>query len=171
MKTGDIKPYKKNPRKNDKAVEHVMESIKNYGFKNPVLIDENNEIIAGHTRLKAAIQLGLTFVPTIQITDMNEDQKKGYRIADNKVSEYAEWDYDLLKFELEGVESFTGFEIIDLKLDYSSKNKEIDFQNFEENYVLKLNFKEKEYFYIKQILSEIEVSPEKALLKVLDYEI
>jgi hypothetical protein len=90
------------------------------------LIDENNIIIAGHTRLKAGIQLGLTFVPTIQVTDMTENEKKGYRIADNKVSEYAEWDMNLLKVELEGLEDFTGFNIENLnnikdRIDLSNK--------------------------------------------------
>jgi site-specific DNA-methyltransferase (adenine-specific) len=113
-KIEEIIPYKNNPRKNDKAVESVMHSIKSYGFKNPILIDENNEIIAGHTRLKAAIQLGLTFVPIIQVTDMTEQEKKGYRIADNKVSENAEWDMDLLRIELQGLNNFTGFNEDDL---------------------------------------------------------
>lgn len=106
----EIIPYEKNPRKNDKAVDQVIKSIKEYGFKNPIIIDENNVIIAGHTRHKASKKMGMTFVPVIQVTDLTEEQKKGYRIADNRTSEFAEWDMDLLKFELKELEVFTGFE-------------------------------------------------------------
>jgi len=107
----EIKPYEKNPRKNDKAVEKVAESIKEFGFKVPIVIDKNNKIVAGHTRYKASEQLGLEKVPCIVADDLSEEQVKAFRIADNKVTEIAEWDNDLLLEELEGLEDFfTGFE-------------------------------------------------------------
>ena len=97
----EIKPYTKNPRKNDKAVDIVEKSIKEFGFKNPIIIDKNNEIIAGHTRLKAAIKLKIKEVPVIRAENLTEEQVKAFRIMDNKSSEYAYWNIDLLKEELE----------------------------------------------------------------------
>ena len=97
---GELKEYIKNPRKTDPAVDKVAESIKEFGFKNPIIIDANDIIIAGHTRLKAAKKLGLKEVPTIKVTDLTEQQIKAFRIADNKVSEFAEWDDELLFQEL-----------------------------------------------------------------------
>lgn len=97
----EIKPYEKNPRKNEKAVEIVARSIKEFGFKVPMILDKNNEIIAGHTRLKAAIKLGMTNVPVIRADELNEEQVKAFRIMDNKSAEYAYWNIDLLKGELE----------------------------------------------------------------------
>src|SRR3990167_3710485 len=93
----EIIPYSKNPRKNEKTVDIVAKSIKEFGFKNPIILDKNNEIVAGHTRLKAAIKLGLTEVPIIWADDLTESQVKAYRIMDNKSMEYAEWDFELLK--------------------------------------------------------------------------
>ncbi len=123
MKLKEIKPYKNNPRINDGAVDAVANSIKEFGFKNPIIIDRNNEIIAGHTRYKAAEQLGLEEVPVIKADDLTPEQVKAFRIADNKTSEFAEWDLDLLAEEMEALrlEGFnlelTGFnneEIADL---------------------------------------------------------
>lgn len=99
----EIKPYEKNPRKNESAVDAVAASIREFGFKNPIIVDKNNVIIAGHTRLKAAEKLGLTEVPVIRAEDLAEEQVKAFRIADNKVSELAGWDFSLLDEELEGI--------------------------------------------------------------------
>lgn len=96
----DLIPYSNNPRVNDYAVKRVLESIKEFGFKNPILVDENMEIIAGHTRREASILAGLQEVPYIIATDLTPEQIKAYRIADNKLSELAVWDTELLKEEL-----------------------------------------------------------------------
>lgn len=97
----DINPYEKNPRKNDKAVEVVANSIKEFGFKVPIVIDGEGIIIAGHTRLRAAKKLGLTEVPVILADDLTEDQAKAFRLADNKTAEIAEWDTELLNEQLD----------------------------------------------------------------------
>ena len=96
----DLSPYSNNPRVNDYAVKKVLESIKEFGFKNPILVDENMEIIAGHTRREASILLGLQEVPYIIATDLTPEQIKAYRLADNKLSELAVWDTELLREEL-----------------------------------------------------------------------
>lgn len=114
-KISELIPYVNNARKNDHAVDAVASSIKNYGFKQPIVIDSQGEVIAGHTRLKASIKLGLDEVPCIVADDLTPAQVKAYRIADNKVSELSEWDYELLKLELEDIEGFTGFEVDELE--------------------------------------------------------
>lgn len=111
----ELKPYKNNPRKNDEAVELVENSIKEFGFKVPIIIDKDGEIIAGHTRYKAAKRLRMDKVPCIVAEDLTEEQIKAYRLADNKVSEKAQWDNSLLNLELDGIldidmESF-GFDL------------------------------------------------------------
>ena len=99
----EIKPYEKNPRNNDNAVDAVAASIREFGFKVPIIIDKDNIIVAGHTRYKAAKKLGLKTVPCIKADDLTDEQVKAFRLADNKVSEQAEWDFDLLNEELETI--------------------------------------------------------------------
>ena len=99
-KVAELKPYKNNPRKNDKAVDAVAASIKAFGFKQPIVIDVNDEVIAGDTRLKAAKKNGLDEVPCVVASDLTPEQVKAYRLADNKVGELAEWDWDLLAGEM-----------------------------------------------------------------------
>src|SRR3990167_8503460 len=112
----EIIPYSKNPRKNDKAVDIVAKSIKEFGFKVPIILDKNNVIIAGHTRLKAAEKLGLKEVPVLWADDLTPEQVKAFRIMDNKSSEYAEWDRELLKGELkELLESNFNLELTGLR--------------------------------------------------------
>lgn len=118
IKITELKPYENNPRMNDGAVDKVANSIREFGFKVPIIIDKNNVIVAGHTRLKAAEILGLDKVPCIVADDLNEDQIKAFRLADNKVAEFAIWDFDKLGVELAQLEdsfdmSEFGFEDLD----------------------------------------------------------
>ena len=105
-KIADIRPYEKNPRKNDEAVKYVAESIKEFGFKVPMVIDKNGVIVAGHTRYKAAKKLNMKEVPCIVADDLTDEQIKAFRLADNKVAEKAEWDFDLLSVELDELFDF-----------------------------------------------------------------
>lgn len=104
MKLTDLIPYENNPRINDDAIDVVANSIKEFGFKNPIIIDKDNVIVCGHTRRLAAIKLGLTDVPCIKADDLTEDQIKAFRVADNKTSELSTWDLDKLKIELGDIE-------------------------------------------------------------------
>ena len=122
-KITEIKPYEKNPRKNDNAVDAVASSISQFGFKNPIVIDGNNVIICGHTRYKAAQKLGLDVVPCVVADDLTEEQIKAYRLADNKVSELAEWDIDLLGEELDGI---FDIDMSDFGFDLSDDEEEIE---------------------------------------------
>lgn len=115
-KVSDLCPYENNPRHNDDAVPYVANSIREFGFKVPIVIDSQGVIIAGHTRLKAAKKLRMREVPCIVADDLTEEQVKAFRLADNRVSEAAEWDFDLLREEMEAIteidmEEF-GFELL-----------------------------------------------------------
>lgn len=116
LKLTEIKPYEKNPRRNDEAVKYVAKSIEEFGFKVPIIIDKDNVIVCGHTRYKAAKKLKLEIVPCISADDLTEEQIKAFRLADNKVSEYSDWDFDLLGEELASLIDFDmegfGFEDI-----------------------------------------------------------
>ena len=109
LKLTEITPYERNPRKNDAAVDDVAESIRQCGYKAKIIVDENNVIIAGHTRWKALQQLGYTEVEVQRETDMTEEQKRKYRLLDNKVGEKATWDFELLDWELEDLD-FEGYD-------------------------------------------------------------
>ncbi len=95
-----VQPYDKNPRINDDAVDAVAASIREFGFRQPIVVDAEGAIVVGHTRWKAAKKLGLTEVPVHVATDLTAEQIRAYRIADNRLAELAEWDYELLPIEL-----------------------------------------------------------------------
>jgi len=117
LKVEDLIPYVNNPRDNKVAVDKVANSIEEFGFKNPIIVDQDNVIVAGHTRLLASKQLGLEEVPTIRVKDLNSEQIKAFRLADNKTSEFAEWNENLLELELLGIDDIDmskfGFELED----------------------------------------------------------
>lgn len=100
MSIDTVKPYIYNPRVNDQAVDAVARSIEEFGFRSPIVVDESKTIINGHTRLKAAKQLGLEQVPVLLADDLTEEQVRAFRLADNKTAELAEWDDDMLEEEL-----------------------------------------------------------------------
>jgi len=142
IKIADLREYAQNAKlHNEKQVKQIAESIKEFGFNNPILIDEVGEIIAGHGRLMAARELGLETVPVIRLSHLSAAQKRLYRIADNKIAENGGWNTDLLKLEISELEtivgdldldlSITGFESLDLDVmfhadDKSQKEKKAD---------------------------------------------
>jgi len=132
LKISELKPYSRNPKTHpDKQIEKIANSIKEFGFNVPILIDKNNEIIAGHGRYLASQKLGLTEVPVIKIESLTPAQIKAYRITDNKLTE-SEWEYDFLNKELSDLKdlnfniNITGFDDNELsKLFDTKKEKEI----------------------------------------------
>ena len=111
LKTGDIKPYWRNPRNNDAAVEAVKASIERYGFNSPLVLDADNVIIAGHTRYRALVEMGAKEIPCVVMADLSPEKVKEYRIADNKTSEFATWYMDSLIPELREVGSFEDMQV------------------------------------------------------------
>lgn len=137
MKISELIPYENNPRDNDDAVEAVANSIKEFGFLVPIVVDKDNVIAAGHTRLKAAKLLGMKMVPVIKAKDLTEEQIKAFRLADNKTGELAGWNFDLLPEELKGIETLDmtafGFDQTDIESpddaiedDYDEDEEEIE---------------------------------------------
>lgn len=131
VKLTDLKPYEKNPRHNDEAVKYVVKSIKEFGFKVPLVIDENNVIVAGHTRYKASLELGLETVPCIIADDLTPKQIKAFRLADNKVAEKSYWDFDLLNEELTDIGIDIDMGSFDFKV-FSEDDVKEDFDDFED---------------------------------------
>lgn len=122
-----IRPYEKNPRKNDDAVQYVAASIKQFGFKVPVVIDRDGVIVAGHTRYKAAKELGMNEVPCIVADDLTDEQIKAFRLADNKVAEKSGWDFALLEEELDNLFDF------DMDVFGFISHEEVDISDFFED--------------------------------------
>lgn len=100
---GDVRPYPGNPRLNDGAVDAVAASLKEFGWQQPIVVDSDGTIVAGHTRYKAALALGMETVPVTVASGLTPEQVQAYRLADNKVGELATWDADLLAVELDGI--------------------------------------------------------------------
>lgn len=134
----EIKPYENNPRDNDDAVDAVANSIKEFGWQQPIVVDNDGVIIAGHTRYKAAKKLGLKHVPVVVADNLTPDQVKAYRLADNKTAELADWDMDLLNDELDQIRNIDmsdfGFdELDDDQIDTEPKvddNEELSLDDF-----------------------------------------
>ena len=132
----DLKPYKNNPRKNDKAVDAVVKSIQQFGFKEPIVIDKDNVIVCGHTRLKAAQKLKLEKIPCVIADDLTPEQIKAFRLIDNKTAELAEWDFDMLSKELANIEipefdmAEFDFEIKNFSEQKLNSGEEISTENF-----------------------------------------
>ena len=122
MNIADIRPYERNPRHNEEAVDAVARSIREFGFRNPVILDKDNVIVAGHTRVLAAKSLGMTEVPCVVAEDLTPEQVRAFRIADNKTAEIAEWDYELLPVELRELQT-DGFDLSLLGFDTTELEK------------------------------------------------
>lgn len=138
----ELKPYKDNPRKNKDSIKYVAESIKKFGFKVPIVVDQNYEIIAGHTRLEASKSLHLKEVPIIIANDLTKEQVKAFRLADNKVSELAKWDFDKLSKELENIDK----EEAEL-LGFINHGEEIDWSSIEE--ITEDNYQEPDHIIVE----------------------
>lgn len=155
----EIVPYENNPRFNDNAVEAVAESIREFGFQQPLVLDKDKVVIVGHTRLKAAKSLGLKTVPCIIADDLTEEQVKAYRLADNKVGELAIWDFELLDMELNEIENINmelfGFDEIVSADDFGD---EFSLPDGEKNPICQMTFTlhENQKSLIEYAISQVE---------------
>lgn len=128
----DVKPYPRNPRNNDDGVDAVANSIKEFGWQQPIVVDKDNIIIVGHTRYKAAKKLGMEQVPVVVADKLTDEQVKAYRLADNKTGELTDWDDDLLNDELDGI----------LDIDMSDFGFDLELGNDEDKQVQEDDFDE-----------------------------
>lgn len=130
----NIKEYENNPRNNEVSIEPVARSIEEFGFKVPIIIDKNNIIVAGHTRLKAAKKLKFKTIPCVIAEDLTNDQIKAFRLADNKTSELAEWDFEKLEEELKELQNLDlGFSMLDFGFkvkEATDTEEEVEEDNF-----------------------------------------
>lgn len=136
-KIGELIPYFNNPRNNDAAVEKVAESIKQFGFQSPIIVDRENVVIAGHTRLKAAEALGLEEVPVIVADNLTEAGAKAYRLADNKTAEFSEWDFEKLAEEIAELNDFDlsefGFDMDET--DFMDEPDDVEHSTLDERFI------------------------------------
>ena len=149
FKINDVIPYKNNPRNNDEAVESTANSIREFGWQQPIVVDNDHVVIVGHTRLRAAKRLGLETVPVVVASNLTQEQADAYRLADNKTGELVEWDDKLLKSELDNIMSIDmtdfGFEAIEdeiEEIEEAEEKPEIEFTQelLEENNYVVLKF-------------------------------
>ena len=126
LPVSEVRPYEKNPRKNADAVKFVKASIEQFGFKVPIIVDSNRVIVCGHTRLMAAKSIGMSEVPCIMADDLTDDQIRAFRLADNKVGEFAEWDMDLLGDELDAIADACDIDMGDFGFDLSDGEEETE---------------------------------------------
>ena len=141
MKLTELIPYANNPRKNEKAVGVVAESIEQTGYNNPIIIDENKVILAGHTRMKSLKKLGVKEAEVLQVFGLTEEQKRKYRLLDNKTGEYAAWDYVALAEEVDGLD-WNG-----LELDWGLEGKDDLGAEFENEEYGEEDFGDEEFEY------------------------
>lgn len=150
----NLKPYKKNAKKHSKEqVEQIANSIKEFGFTQPVIIDKNNEVVAGHGRILGAKKVGLKQVPTVCLEELTEEQIKAYRLVDNKLNE-SEWDYSLLDEELENLTEdidmgLFGFEFDEIEEEEKKKKVEFEIKEKYEVHIICKDEKQMEQVYNK----------------------
>lgn len=166
----EIKPYEKNPRKNEDAVKYVANSIKEFGFKVPVVIDKNGVIVAGHTRYKASQELGLETIPCVVADDLTPEQIKAFRIADNKTAEQAGWDTIALGDELRELMDFdmTEFGFGDFEL--TLLTQDLEPTPYDKEIENEYSSRESEFLFKKRIIINYTDETEADLLELLGLE-
>ena len=164
LPVSEVRPYEKNPRKNANAVKFVKASIEQFGFKVPIIIDSNRVIVCGHTRLLAAKSLGMSEVPCIMADDLTDDQIKAFRLADNKVAEFAEWDLDLLGGELDAIADASDIDMESLgfgqELDPDQLGDSFSLPDGDKNGICQwtITFAEEQKAFIENVIKGVECS-------------
>ena len=161
----ELIPYENNPRQNDDAVEPLMNSIKEFGFKNPIVVDKNNVIVAGHTRYKAADKLNMEQVPCIVADDLTKEQIKAYRLADNRTSELSNWDFELLEEELSDI---VHIDMSDLAFDFKNENELLGAYEellSDKDYMSMQNAMERDTFVVSFVFPKSDESTVKQYIK------
>lgn len=167
----EIMPYVNNPRNNVDAVKYVANSIKEFGFKVPIVVDGNGVIVAGHTRYKAAQELGLETVPVVVADDLTPEQVKAFRIADNKTADQAYWDNEMLSEELKGIlDDFdmTDFGFGDFEL--TMLTEDMDPEPYDEDIVEEYSKKEQDYLAKKRVIITYTEEAEQKVKELLGVE-
>lgn len=174
MKTLSLIPYENNPRNNEGAIQFVANSIKQFGFKVPIVIDKNNVIVSGHTRWLAAQALELEEVPCLVADDLTPEQIKAFRLADNKVAEKSSWDYSKLGKEIEDLlEIDLGFDLTDIgfgEFEISALTGDFEPDGFDDELVQEYSGKEEDMLAKKRIIITYTPDKEELVKKLLKVE-
>ena len=156
LSTDELIPYANNPRNNDEAVDYVVNSINAFGFKNPIVVDKDNIVVCGHTRLKAAKKLGIKEVPCIRADDLTEEQIQAYRLADNKIAEKSSWEFSKLGQELEDLLNVDlGFELTDIgfgQFELTALTGDYEPDGFDDELIDQYAEKEQDYLEKKRVI-------------------
>lgn len=167
-KLSELKPYEKNPRNNDSAIEYVKKSIEKFGFKVPMVIDKKNVIVTGHTRYKACQQLGIEEVPCIIADDLTPQQIKAFRIADNKTNDMAEWNDQLLGEELKDLLpdiDMTDFGFGDFEI--SMLTEDMEPEEYDKDLIEQYSSNSDNFLVNKRIIITYKTDEEKEFLRQL----
>lgn len=174
MKTLSLIPYENNPRNNEGAIQYVANSIKQFGFKVPIVIDKNNVIVSGHTRWMAAQALELEEVPCLVADDLTPEQVKAFRLADNKVAEKSSWDYAKLGKEIEDLlEIDLGFDLTDIgfgEFEISALTGDFEPDGFDDELVQEYSGKEEDMLAKKRVIITYTAEQEELVKKLLHVE-
>jgi site-specific DNA-methyltransferase (adenine-specific) len=171
MKINDLIPYENNPRNNEGAIEYVANSIKQFGFKVPIVVDKDNVIVAGHTRWLAAQALEMDEVPVVVADDLTPEQIKAFRLADNKVAEKASWDYSKLGVEIKDLLDIDlGFDLTDIgfgEFELETLTGDFEPDGFDDELVNTYAEKEQEYLAKKRVIICYSEDEEEEMKKIL----
>jgi len=173
----EVKPYAKNSRKHDqKQIDMIAQSIKDFGFNQPIVVDEKSEIVVGHGRFLAATKLKLKEIPCLVVTNLSETQKRAYRILDNKLQDDSQWEFENFLAELEELQ-VENFDLVAWGLenfinnDGELVNEEVDMENIHDEMVLKVIFTQDEYQHVIKKLRSVDVNLKRALLTLTEYNV
>ena len=164
-KIEELKMYDKNPRKNDDSVDYVANSIKQFGFKVPLVIDLDGVIVTGHTRYKASKKLGLKEVPCIIADDLTPEQLRAFRIADNKVTEKSSWDLDLLKEEFDDLLDFDMTDFGFGEFEVTMLESDITPDGYDEDLIQKYSEHSDDFLEKKRVIITYKTEEEESFLK------
>lgn len=164
-KIEELKMYDKNPRKNDDSVDYVANSIKQFGFKVPLVIDKDGVIVTGHTRYKASKKLGLKEVPCIIADDLTPEQIRAFRIADNKVTEKSSWDLDLLKEEFDDLLDFDMTDFGFGEFEVTMLESDITPDGYDEDLIQKYSEHSDDFLEKKRVIITYKTEEEENFLK------
>lgn len=171
MKINDLIPYENNPRNNEGAIEYVANSIKQFGFKVPIVVDKDNVIVAGHTRWLAASALEMDEVPVVVADDLTPEQIKAFRLADNKVAEKASWDYSKLGVEIKDLLDIDlGFDLTDIgfgEFEISALTGDYEPDGFDEEVINEYSEKEQDFLEKKRVIITYTDETAEAVRKML----
>ena len=168
IKIEDLKPYEKNPRKNDKAIDYVANSIKEFGFKVPLVVDKNNVIVAGHTRYQASKKLGLKELPCLVADDLTDEQIKAFRIADNKTNDMAEWDDALLGEELKDlIDNFDMSQFGFGEFEISMLTEDMEPDDYDKDLIKEYSSSSDDFLTNKRVIITYKTDEEEKFLKDL----